>query len=252
MEQFSAKKRVGLIDDLRGFFIIFVVIYHGLYDLVSIFGVDLSFFGTGLMDGLRIFGASMFMVISGVACRFSRNNLKRGVQTLAFAMVLTIGTMVFMPSQQILFGILHFMGTAMILFALTHKLIDKLPVWVGVVFSILCFVLFYSIGLGYIGINGLFRIHVPAALFETNFLFPLGFYSRYFFSSDYYPLLPWFFMFLLGTYFGVPIREGKAPAFVYRSYSKTLSFIGRHTIIIYLVHQPIIYGVLTLWFTLMK
>jgi uncharacterized membrane protein len=72
---------------------------------------------------------------------------------------------------------------------------------------------------------------------------PLGIYTSSFTSSDYFPLLPWAFIFLVGTFFGRFAAAEKFPKFTYQSHIPPLSFMGRHALIIYIVHQPIIAGV---------
>lgn len=79
-----------------------------------------------------------------------------------------------------------------------------------------------------------------------GFLFPLGLHPLIFASADYYPLLPWIFLFLAGYWLGVAFLQRRAPEFCYREHLSALGWIGRHALIIYLVHQPVVYGVLWL------
>ena len=81
-------------------------------------------------------------------------------------------------------------------------------------------------------------------LYRTNYFMPLGFFNSSFHSADYFPLLPHLFMFLTGTFVGVYATNGRFPAFTYRQRSKALCFLGRHALVIYIAHQPIIYGIL--------
>lgn len=68
-----------------------------------------------------------------------------------------------------------------------------------------------------------------------------GFCAPGFFSADYYPLLPWIFVFLAGSYVGIPLRDSRAPSWCYPTRSRALTWVGRHAILIYLLHQPILF-----------
>ncbi|MEG0895397.1 MAG: heparan-alpha-glucosaminide N-acetyltransferase domain-containing protein, partial [Oscillospiraceae bacterium] len=71
---------------------------------------------------------------------------------------------------------------------------------------------------------------------------------KHFYSADYFSLLPWFFIFISGIGFGKLLKEERLPKFFYNSHIKFLSVIGRNTIWIYILHQPIIFILLTFIF----
>lgn len=238
-------RRVPLLDELRGLVILLMVFYRAAYDLVYIFGVNWPFFSSPLMHWLQLFIATSFITVSGICCRFSRNNLKRGLLTFGLGMVLTVVTSLFIPEQIVRFGVLHLLGASMVLFALLEPLLDRIPTPLGA--PVFGFLLFATLYVPYraIGIPPLlFRL--PDALYESGWLFPFGFPAAGFYSSDYFPLVPWLFLFLAGSFLGVYAREGRMPAIAYESHLPLLARVGRHTIWIYMLHQPITYGLL--WF----
>lgn len=239
------KKRIGFVDEVRGFAILCMVVYHTWFDLVQIFGVNLPFLFTPQMNFIRDLFAGLFIFISGSACRLSRNNLKRGIICFCGGLILTAATFIAMPEEKILFGILHFLGISMILFALLQKLLDKIkfPI-IGMLLFSLLFVLTCNVKDGVLSLGSLFSVKLPGALYQTNYLFPLGFHNGEFFSSDYFPLIPWLFIFLVGSYFGILLVKRRLPRFFYKDHVKFLSFVGRNTLLIYLLHQPVIYGIL--------
>lgn len=241
--------RVHLIDEVRGLAILLMVVYHTFYDLVMIFGLRIDAFFSTTVNLLVILFAGLFIFISGTACHYSRNNLKRGAVCFALGLVFTAGTALIMPEELILFGILHLLGCCMMLFPLLAPLIRRIPPLVGIMGSLLLFLLLFPVSDGFVGIPGLFSIPLPRALYDVQWLFWLGFPSPSFFSADYFPLLPWFFCFTAGTFFGVLVKEKRLPNWVYSRHCPPLAFIGRHTLIIYLLHQPIVYGILWLIFT---
>ena len=248
-EAVTGRRRVWLLDELRGFFILLMIFYHGCYNLAEIFRLDVPFFYSPYMQALQLIIAGDFVLISGAACRFSRNNLTRGLQVFAFGMALTAVTGFVLPSQIVRFGILHLLGCCMMLFSLIQRLLDRVHPTVGILLCTTLFLGTYFVSSGVIGFPP-FTAQLPAGLYASRWLFWLGFPGRGFFSSDYFPLLPWVFFFLAGTYIGVYLKAGKFPAWVYRPHIPWLGWIGRHTIWIYLLHQPVLYGVMMLVFTL--
>ena len=240
----SIANRVGMVDEIRGLSILLTIFYHAGYDLVFIYGLSIPFFTSYQMNLLRDFFAGVFIFISGAACRFSRNNLKRGVFCFLIGMGLTLFTWVFMPEQIILFGILHMLGLSMILFHIMKNIFNKLrfPI-IGIAICAFLYWFTMTIENGYLG-----PFALPYELYDISWLFPIGITSSGFFSSDYFPLFPWFFVFLSGSYFGIYITEKRLPNFFYNTHIKPLAFVGRHTLWIYLLQQPVIYLVFTLIF----
>ena len=85
---------------------------------------------------------------------------------------------------------------------------------------------------------------------NIKWLWIFGLWDRNFFSADYFPLFPWIFVFLLGTWLGRLIKEERLPHWFYTVNPPILPQIGRRAFIVYLLHQPVIYGLLMLvkWF----
>lgn len=240
----ETRERVGFIDEVRGIAILLMVVYHTFYDLVVLFGLDLPVFYSAELGVVRDVFAGLFIFISGTACRFSRNNLKRGVLCFALGMLMTYVTAIVMPSTQILFGILHLLGISMIVAAFLLPYLDKINHWVGMILCAVLFLLTMNLSRGYFGLPGGLGISFSADGWGQGLLFPFGLLSNGFYSSDYFPLFPWLFVFFAGIWFGKLVVEHKLPDFCYRTHLRPLAWVGRHTIWIYLLHQPVVYGVL--------
>lgn len=241
--------RVGFLDEVRGLDIIAMVLYHAGYDLVYIFGIDVPGYRSFAMPYIQPLIAGTFIVLSGISCRYSKSNAKRGVKTLIFGMVLTVVTLLFIPEEAIYFGILHFMGSAMLLFALLKPAIDTIPASLGMAVSIALFVFTQNLPEGFLGFVGLFTIPLPEAIYKQVYLLPLGFGGM---GSDYFPLFPWIFLYFAGAYLGTFIVRGTFPKWFYNTHSQVLSKIGRNTIIIYMLHQPVLMGILWVFIRLLN
>lgn len=239
--KFDIGLRLHLIDEIRGFCIICMVFYHALYSLEFIF-YDNTF--SRVFDFLSIFEpgfAFVFIIISGFCCELSRSNILRGARLFVIAMLITLVTYLFFPEQIIVFGILHMLSISMVLYGILKPVIAKIPEILGIIICLTLFVLTFKITLGKIG-----PFSLPLGIYKYNFLFPVGICSYKFYSADYFPLLPWVFIFFLGSFIGsIGIKRGFAE-FMYIKHSRLLSFAGRNTLLIYIIHQPVIYVII--WF----
>ncbi|MCL2036153.1 MAG: DUF1624 domain-containing protein [Oscillospiraceae bacterium] len=237
------KQRVGFLDEVRGFAIICMVVYHAAFYLKEVYKVKIPILFDNWFYYVWAVFAGSFIFISGIVCRYSRDNTKRGAQCFFMGMLVTFVTAIFTPELTILFGILHFMGISMMIFGVGEALWDFVPALVGLIISVLLLIFTWNIESGVIGI-GTFSFTLPAVLYESWVFFPLGFAKVG--SADYFPLFPWIFLFFAGAYFGVYVRDGACPKFFYSTRIRFLAAAGRHTIWIYLLHMPIITLVLFL------
>ena len=243
--------RLHLLDELRGLLILNVVAYHTLYDLVYLFGVKLPWFQTAAAYWWQQWMSGSLIFLAGISCLLTRSNLRRGLKTFALGMALTLGTFLAMPDQLIAFGILHFMGAAMLLFALLRPLLDKIADKTGLWLCLVLFVLTKNIYYGNVGIPYLWELPLPGVFYSSKLLFPLGLPHPTFYSADYFPLIPWAFLFLAGSFMGRKIPQKKVPAFAQKSRLPALAFLGRHTLVIYLAHQPLVFALLSLCFNIL-
>ena len=247
MEQ---KVRYYLLDLIRGICILLVVGYHILFDLSEVFGGQYVFFRSTAMTNFRHCFVGCLVILAGISCSFTRSNLKRGLKTLFWGMVITGVTSFIMPSQQITFGILHFFGTAMLLYGLLEKPIGKIPTVPGLVVSVFLLITTWNLYGGIWGIPGLFTLPLPEMGHHFP-LFVLGFRTGHG-SSDYYPLMPWLFLFFVGVFLGRYFKAGTVPKIFQKNPVPLLTKIGQHTLWIYLIHQPVVYGILYIWFTYIR
>ena len=248
MERALEKSRIHLIDEIRGFCILAMILHHAAYDVVGVFGDRNGLPFLQFCEAVRLPFVFAFILISGIACRLSHSNALRGGKLAVIALLLTAFTAIFMPEQIILFGLLHMLAGGMLLFALLRRVLDKIPPFAGIAVCLALFVLTYRITQGYVGIPYLLEIPVPESLTQLGWLFPLGIVSDHFYSSDYFPLFPWLFLFLLGSFIGVWAKAGKFPKWMYPTRVPFLSFVGKYTLWVYIAHQPVVYGILFVFY----
>lgn len=245
--QFMKKPpRVQLLDEIRGLCILLMVAYHIAFDLVFLFDVNIPAFHWPLLAFLQPLVAGIFIFISGIACRYSRSNLKRGLQALGIGVGISFVTAWFMPEQMIWFGILHFLGVCMLLFVLVRPLLDRISVFAGLLGCAALFAVTVGVPNGYLFGRA---VALPQWLYTVPGLFPLGFGGS---GADYFPLLPWAFVFFAGAYMGTMFVQSNMPAAFYRPHVKWLAAVGRHTLVIYVLHQPVAYGLLLLLFRVIR
>lgn len=237
----TKSRRVGLIDQWRGIMIIGVVIYHILFDITVVFGKSLPWFtNIYVFRGAPWLLAGSFMLISGISCNYSKSNLRRGIQTLAVAMAITAITVFFLPGMGIKFGILHLLGSCMLLYWALWGIMGRIKPIAGIALCLLLFILTFNIYYrNSIGIIGLWELPIPQEVVNLPGGFIIGLTPPGFESADYYPLIPWMFLFFTGAYWGMIIKAGRAPSWFYGSSKGILTWIGKRTMPIYLAHQPI-------------
>lgn len=257
----SEKKRFHLIDEYRGFVVINMIAYHAIWDLVYMFGVDWQWYKSDIGFVWQQWICWSFILVSGFCWKMGKEPWKRGFQVYAGGVVISAVTFLFMPEARVMFGILTFLGSAMILMIPLDLLLKKVrPVFGGVI-SFLLFLFTYPVNSGYFGFGEQKLISLPEELYANGFTTYLGFDERGFFSTDYFSILPWFFLYVTGYFIYSFIfggRKNNCPEAVETSANKIQNMlsksicppfggIGKHALIIYMLHQPVVYGVLSVW-----
>ena len=125
-------RRAGFMDEVRGFCILCMVVYHVCFDLNYTYNIHIPIMFDGWFDIVRDIFAGAFMFISGMSSRYSHNNAKRGIQCFFIGMIITFIFAFFAPTAPILFGILHFMGVSMMIYAIGDKYFLTIPAPVGI------------------------------------------------------------------------------------------------------------------------
>ncbi len=231
--------RIHLLDELRGLCVVLMVIYHALYTFATFFGADTALKLFNLCYPLEPFFAGIFVFLCGFSCRLSSNNIRRGLALAVVALGMTAVLYAVMPQAIIYFGVLHCLAVCILLYAAAKPLCDRVSPVVGFSVAAALFALTWTVPT----VNGgaFLGLALPETLLACKWLFPIGFGRMY--SADYFPLIPWLFCFAAGTFAGR--WQDRLPRWCYPRHIRPLAFVGRHSLWIYLAHQPVIYGIAT-------
>ncbi len=227
------KSRIWELDAFRGVCILGMVIVHLLYDLNSAYHIP-ALQASRLYRFALDWGAVLFILLSGICATLGRHPIRRGLTVFAGGLICSFATWLLYrlglahKSLIIYFGILHCLGVCMLLWPLAKRLPGFLLLLLG---AILC---------------------IPSAAAGTWWTMPLGFPPPNFASSDYFPLLPNLGYFLIGSSLGKYLYSRKTTLFPNVNTRNPLitafTFIGRHALLVYLLHQPVITALLWLIF----
>jgi len=237
-------KRFFEVDLLRGLAVIAMIAFHALFDLNFFAGHSFAL-GKGPLLLLGRSASVSFVFLAGLSLTLSYNRAKnqkrgfplfkkylyRGLKIFSLGLAITALTMFFFPGQFIAFGALHLIGLSIIL---SFPFLNKK---------------YLNLGLG--------LAITAAGLFLAQFSFPfswllwLGLKPIAFQSFDYFPVLPWLGIILIGIFAGNSLypkgkRRIQMPEAQDNPAVSLLSFIGRHSLVIYFLHQPVLIALILL------
>lgn len=240
----SNTQRYWELDFLRGVAIVLMVVYHGLVDYSFITGAPFLITGiTNLFwqDGTII----LFLMLFGVGTVLStskhssqpkavfKKTIRKTLLLFGWGMIITVITFTFVRDEFVVFGIMHFLGICTLLqYPLRkHRYLNLV---IGIIIIIL-------------------GNYLSGYRFRFTFLLWLGFIPKGGFNSiDYFPIFPWFGYILIGVFLGNTLYPKGISRLRIKDYSgfplvKFLSFLGRQSLKIYLIHQPLFLALLSLF-----
>ena len=246
-------KRYTLVDILRGLAVIAMIAYHTIWDLVYVHGVEVGDFGAYTQTRFIIQRTIRwsFIILSGFCFQMGKRKLKRGLTVLGGGVIITLVTMVVMPDYPIHLGVLTFIGSAMVLCIPLDRVFRHVPGWLGFGISLLLFLATEHVPEGLLG-QGSWTVAMPQQLYSNYFTAWLGMPSLAFYSSDYVPVIPWLFSFWMGYFAYSCFKKWDMLQYLSCLRFEPLEWVGRNALIIYMLHQPVIYGVLYVIFLLIR
>ncbi len=230
--------RIHLLDALRGISVSAMVVYHFFWDLGYFRFIELENITRGLpLLFAQCIGAS-FIIISGISLKlashsnnFSAKFLKRLLVLTLICLSITSITFYVDKKSFIFFGILHFLLTCSLLGLVLLKVKNNNFIFLLFVFS--------------------FLLSMSKVTFELPiYLSWIGFNRDVPITNDFYPLFPWVSFYLFGLWIYEPLRNyltnknksSKIYSEKITIYYNGLQFLGRNSLIIYILHQPIFFS----------
>ncbi|MEA3228772.1 MAG: heparan-alpha-glucosaminide N-acetyltransferase [Campylobacterota bacterium] len=218
------------LDFIRGIAIILMIIFHISFDLNHFHFIEIDIYNKEGFEWFyfRMFILTLFMISVGISLAVvnekkieSKKVLKRFLTLITASITISIATLIIFPNSWIYFGVLHFVAFASLI--------------------ALLFVEFEWIALGIgIAIITLFNLKIIDMNFLFEMLQPLLNLPRY--TEDLVPFTPWFGVVLVGIFIG------KKRLFLFPLTNNriidSIAFLGKNSLIIYLVHQPLFFGVI--------
>ena len=243
------KYRYYLLDSFRGFSLINMILYHAIWDMVYIFGCDILWFGgKGAYFWQQAICCS-FILISGFSSGLGGKKFLKGLKVIVCSFLISAVTII-MQENTILFGVLSLIGSSMIIMIPLRKLLKKLNPYLGTLIFILLFILTQNIDTGYIGVFGIKIWEIPSFLYRNLFTAYLGFPPKGFISYDYFPILPWLFLYITGYFIYLISKRRGLLRLLYKPRITPLEYLGKHSLLVYMLHQPVIYILLYVIFNL--
>ncbi|PIZ76510.1 hypothetical protein COY05_00930 [Candidatus Peregrinibacteria bacterium CG_4_10_14_0_2_um_filter_38_24] len=221
----NISKRFQEIDLFRGIAVIGMIFYHAIF-AVNFFNIaQTNIFSDSWLPYLRFVQFS-FLGLVGISMAISKKTyagqVRRALKIFAGALAITIVTYIFVPDYFVIFGILHLITVSVLILP-----IAKNKKHMGLIFGLAAITIW---------------LFIKDISSENIFLFILGFKNTTVSSLDYFSIFPWisvpFFGLEIGHYLykdNAPIIDTKFPKFLH-----PILFLGRHSLVIYLIHIPII------------
>jgi uncharacterized membrane protein len=230
-----ASHRYSSIDTLRGLAVALMVIYHFFYDLVYFGFYDFDFHADPFWIVSRSFIVSLFVVLVGVSLYLAHHRhirwlaaFKRIAILILSAGLITAISYVIFPDRPIVFGIIHFIAAASLI-ALPFVRFPVVSLFIGLVIIIT----------GNLYSN---------EFFNQSWIHWLGMMTHRPATEDYAPLFPWLGVVLIGISLGYWLTRttmGEKGLLLDNKFTTNplLTWSGRHSLAIYLLHQPLLFAV---------
>lgn len=244
------KQRYYWIDNIRAIAMVSMILYHTAWDLVYLYGVDWTWYHGAFAKIWQQSICWTFLLLSGFCWSFSKKPLKQGLLVSGCGLIVTAVTLLFSYESRVIFGVLTLIGASALLMISLEKGFRKIPAGPGALAAFLAFGVFYGINDRYIGFFTVKLIPLPSFLYRNPATTFLGFTEPGFFSTDYFSLVPWAFLYFTGYFLYRLWREGRLPGAKHldRRFPFLTAF-GKHALIVYMLHQPVIFGILWILFS---
>ena len=235
--------RVRYIDFFKGMAILNMIIYHALYDMRYVFDFESArFFSISSFHYYQQYICISFIFLSGMSAALSRNSFKNGVKLLLINLLFEIITPLISKDLSIIFGVLALIGTGLVFLYFMDKKI-KQGYLAFFIMNMSLFLILKS------NLNTVIWQNLNfLSKFKYGYIF--GFIDKNFYSADYFPIFPWIFLLFSGYFLNKYLRlkkeytaDAKFDFFYKIPLISFISSLSRYSLIIYLLHQPVLMSV---------
>lgn len=240
------RKRYAVLDAIRGVALLNMIVYHALWDLVFLFGFDLQWYRSEAIYIWQQIICCTFICLSGFCQPLGKQRLKRGVTVYLAGLAVSATTMSVTPENPIIMGILTLIGTCMLLTVLLEPLLKRCRPVIGLIVSTALFFLTRNIGNGYLGVSSLELLKLPDSWYCNIVTAYLGLPPEDFYSADYFPIIPWIFLFAAGYFLFLLLGSKDFMYSLEHSRIRPIEWCGRRSLGIYVIHQPVLYLTFTI------
>lgn len=237
----NSTSRYAVLDAIRGFALVHMILYHTSWDLVYLFGFDWPWYRSYTAYLWQQSICWSFIFLAGFCQSLGRQRYRRGWIVFSAGALISILTRLLMPQNQILFGVLTLIGSCLLIVTACEPLLNRIPPLAGFLLNTVFFIWTKNVPQGYLGLGKKFIISLPRSWYTHLYTAYLGFPPSNFHSTDYFPLIPWLFLFTAGYFSFRYWKQQNLLHLLKPSFIPPLEWLGRHSLIIYLLHQPLLY-----------
>lgn len=240
------KTRYYILDIIRGITILSMILYHFIWDLNYLYGFRMEWYQTDVGYLWQQSICWVFIFLSGFCVNLGSRPFRRSAMIFACGLLITVVTMIFLPQERVLFGVLTLLGSAGLLTAAGHRLLrDRITEkYAGIMAAgtFFAFLVFKNVFYGYLGFRNGWQVELPDFWYRNLLTAYLGFPPDDFYSGDYFPMIPWFLLFLSGYFmFRLNfIQKNMKRLTILGIRNRPLEWAGKRALIIYILHQPVL------------
>lgn len=232
----ETRTRYLFLDELRGLSLLSMILFHLCWNIDSLLHVELAWYHTTGAQIWQFSICAVFLLLAGLCIHFTHHLARHIITLAASALLITAVTWFTGPHTLVVFGILHCMTLCFLCYLLLRPVLQHIPTLLGLFICLFLFYFTYAVPRQYLGF-GFLHIPLPKEWYVSYWLSLLGLLAPNFHSSDYFPIFPNLFLFLAGYFLG----RLRLPNWMHETHCRPLAWLGQHSLMVYLLHQPILY-----------